>query len=62
MQSFPELEGGLYNDEAYVLKNFNAKSHQAPIVQRWKADYAIRIIDRPSQSPDLSIVRIFGLM
>ena len=41
-QSFPELEGRLYNDEAYVFQNDNAISHKAPIVQRWKANRAIR--------------------
>ena len=30
MQFFPELERGLYNDEAYVFQNDNAKSHKVP--------------------------------
>ena len=45
LQSFPELERELYNDEAYVFHNDNATSHKAPIVQRWKSDHAIRTID-----------------
>ena len=57
MESFPELESRLYNDEAYVFQNDYAISHKAPIVQRWKADHAIRTIDWTSQIPDQNIVK-----
>ena len=59
MQYFPKLEGRLYNDAAYVFQNDNPTSHKAPIVQRWKADHAIRTIDWTSQSPDVSMVENF---
>ena len=42
--------------QACVFQNNTATSHKASIVQKLKADYAIRTIDWPSQSPDLFIV------
>jgi hypothetical protein len=56
LQSFPELEGGIYNREGYIFQNGNARVHGVPLVERWKEKHAIRTIVWPSQSPDLNVM------
>ena len=56
LQSFPELEGGIYNREGYIFQNDNAGAHRVSLVEQWKENHAIRTIVWPSQSPDLNIM------